>query len=50
MKPYPAVILFDLMTLFSFEGVSENAWKKCCIGFTSIIAFNFTKDELLSVL
>ncbi len=51
MKTYPAVILFDLDdTLISFEGVSEKAWEKCCTDFTCNSVFDFTKDQLLSVL
>lgn len=48
MLPYPKLILFDLDdTLISFEGVSEQAWEKCCIDFTSYHKIPYSVAELL---
>lgn len=48
MLPYPKVILFDLDdTLISFEGVSEQAWEKCCSDFTICHEIPYDTAELL---
>lgn len=46
---FPKAILFDLDdTIISFEGVSEEAWKKCCSDFIKEYLPDFTEQELLS--
>lgn len=48
MLPYPKVILFDLDdTLISFEGVSEQAWEKCCVDFINHHEIQYDDTELL---
>lgn len=48
MLPYPKVILLDLDdTLISFEGVSEQAWEKCCSDFTICHEIPYDTAELL---
>ena len=47
----PKAILFDLDdTLISFEGVSDEAWEKCCTEFTRKHALNLSTGELLKKL
>lgn len=46
---FPKAILFDLDdTIISFEGVSEEAWKKCCSDFINEYLPVCNEQELLS--